>query len=222
MGLTVTTQTDGAQLPLDSLAQRFTFNGVYLSYIECDYQTKTYRQTFNYISGYSITEVTVTTPGFFPYMNGYTINDPSGLGQGVELELQMTAVDGSPTLFGTGYVVNDILTVQGGTHTSSATIKVTAVDGSGGVTGFTILTPGLYSVIPIPPAATTGGTGTGCAVQLSYQLDAVLVRASGVGYSTDTTITFDVTGTTTPTVTLSFTSQIESTLQSVSGWELQA
>jgi hypothetical protein len=68
---------------------------------------------------------------------------------------------------GTGYIVNDVLTVvQGGG--SGGTVTVTSVNGSGGVTGISpqATTPGTgYSVAT--NLATTGGTGTGAHVDIT-------------------------------------------------------
>ena len=66
---------------------------------------------------------------------------------------------------GTGYSNGDTLTVVGGTG-SSATVSVTV---SGGiVNGVTIVNSGAYSVQPSLTPATTGGTGSGCTLTLTY------------------------------------------------------
>ena len=63
---------------------------------------------------------------------------------------------------GTGYAVDDILTITGGTQTTQATFKVTTV-ASGVVTAVTVENPGIYTALPDNAAgdgvATTGGTG---------------------------------------------------------------
>jgi hypothetical protein len=64
---------------------------------------------------------------------------------------------------GTGYVLDELLTVVGGTFTRPATYRISGVSG-GVVTGITLNDPGNYSVLPTFPAATTGGSGTGCTV----------------------------------------------------------
>jgi uncharacterized phage protein gp47/JayE len=66
---------------------------------------------------------------------------------------------------GSGYVVNDVLTVAGGT---GGTVTVTSVGGSGAVTGIApqVTTPGSgYAVTSA--VATTGGTGTGAHVNIT-------------------------------------------------------
>ena len=72
---------------------------------------------------------------------------------------------------GSSYAVNDILTVAGGTGTA-ATMKVTAVDGSGAVTGIKVRTSGDYSATPSNPVSVTGGGGTGATLTLTFDLKA--------------------------------------------------
>lgn len=75
-------------------------------------------------------------------------------------------IPSAPTIGAAGatYSVNDVLTFVGGTFATAATYKATAVDGSGAVTALLLVDPGNYSVLPSSPAATTGGTGTGCTI----------------------------------------------------------
>jgi len=69
---------------------------------------------------------------------------------------------------GTGYSVNDLLTVQGGVSSSPAEIKVTAVGSGGTITAFQIVQAGsLYTTEPTMPAGVTGGTGTGATFNLT-------------------------------------------------------
>jgi len=67
---------------------------------------------------------------------------------------------------GTGYTVNDVLTVSGGTFTASARLKATTV-AAGAVTAAVVIDPGLYTTLPTNPAAVTGGTGTGATFNLT-------------------------------------------------------
>lgn len=66
---------------------------------------------------------------------------------------------------GSAYVVNDVI-VPTQTDASGATLKVTAVDGSGAITGLVILASGKgYSVATA--LLTTGGTGMGATVNIT-------------------------------------------------------
>jgi len=70
---------------------------------------------------------------------------------------------------GTGgaYLVGDILTMVGGTFTSAATFLVTSVNGNK-VGTIAIRTRGDYSVLPLTPAVTSGGSGSGCTLKLPF------------------------------------------------------
>lgn len=74
-----------------------------------------------------------------------------------------TVVPGST--IGTGYLVNDVLTVAGG---AGGTVTVTSVNGGGGITGINpqVTTPGTgYAVASA--VATTGGTGSNAHVNIT-------------------------------------------------------
>lgn len=70
---------------------------------------------------------------------------------------------------GTGYVVDDILSVAGGTSSpAGATLRVTSVGGSGDITGLRVETGGAYTVDPTTTAnSVTGGTGSSATVDLT-------------------------------------------------------
>lgn len=69
---------------------------------------------------------------------------------------------------GTGYAVSDVLTVVGGTKTTAATFTVATV-AAGVVTSVTLNAKGAYQIIPANPVATTGGAGTGCTLNVTWQ-----------------------------------------------------
>ena len=73
---------------------------------------------------------------------------------------------------GTGYSVNDVLTVIGGVRELSAQFTVTAIGGGGEVTEIEITEAGRYidETFPTNPAPVTGGTGTGATFNLLYEL----------------------------------------------------
>lgn len=74
---------------------------------------------------------------------------------------------------GTGYTVNDTLTLSGGTFSTAATFNVDSVSG-GVVTGVSLVSAGSYSVTPGNPVATTGGTGTGCTLTVTFDAAALV------------------------------------------------
>jgi len=75
----------------------------------------------------------------------------------------------SPT-GGTGYAVNDAITVLGGVYGNSpATYVVTSVNSGGVVTGLAATFPGFYTSAPNNPVATTtSGQGTGLTLNLTF------------------------------------------------------
>lgn len=68
---------------------------------------------------------------------------------------------------GTGYTLNDIVTIVGGTFTEAATVKITAVS-SGVPTAVAVNTGGTYSATPSNPASTSGGTGSGLTLTMTW------------------------------------------------------
>lgn len=69
---------------------------------------------------------------------------------------------------GTGYTVNDVLTLSGGTQTVTAQFKVLTVS-SGAVTSVAATRKGNYTVRPSNPVSTTGGTGTGATLTVTWE-----------------------------------------------------
>jgi hypothetical protein len=74
---------------------------------------------------------------------------------------------------GSGYQVNDVLTIDGGTfipfnaaaqNGGPCELSVTSVDANGAVTGIEILGAGTYTTLPSQPNSPTGGSGTGASV----------------------------------------------------------
>jgi hypothetical protein len=93
---------------------------------------------------------------------------------------------------GTGYTNGDVLTIVGGTViTSAATYTVTGVSG-GAVTSVTPLNFNQYSVLPTNPVSTTGGTGSGATLNLTYGIGTVAftITNAGSGYVEQPTVTF--------------------------------
>jgi hypothetical protein len=68
---------------------------------------------------------------------------------------------------GSGYVVNDVLTLNG-TYTTAAQFTVTQVSDSGAVAAVSLQAAGAYTSLPSGPIATTGGSGTGCTLNVTW------------------------------------------------------
>lgn len=80
---------------------------------------------------------------------------------------------------GTGYTVGEGLGLAGGTastyvpplgqsYNNVAGLIVTSVNGSGGITGVAITSPGSYKTNPASPNAVTGLTGSGASIGLTF------------------------------------------------------
>lgn len=68
---------------------------------------------------------------------------------------------------GSGYAVDNIVTVSGGVGTA-ATARVKSIGGGGTVTAVEMLNRGVYSILPASPANTTGGAGSGLTLALTF------------------------------------------------------
>lgn len=104
---------------------------------------------------------------------------------------------------GTGYAVDDVLTVSGGTSVTPTTLRVVTVS-TGVITEVEIVEPGLYSVAPTNDVSVTGGGGTGAEFTMTYTnlvtfLANHLILASGFGTEADnglkTVTAFSTSGT---------------------------
>ena len=118
-------------------------------------------------SGTTLT-VTATSGTLYP---GQTIT-----GTGVTSGTIITAL-GSGTILttsiataGTGYAVNDTITVTGGVYGNSpATYTVTAIGGSGAVSTLSQTFSGAYTSVPASPVSTTtNGAGTGLTLTVTF------------------------------------------------------
>ena len=89
----------------------------------------------------------------------------------LEIDLAQRAETATIAAAGSGYAINDVLTLVGGTSTQVATFTVTAIDGSGGVTDVALtLQRGLYTAVPANPVSTTVAPagGTGCTLTVTF------------------------------------------------------
>lgn len=130
-----------------------------------------------------ITSVHISDAGVYTTQasNPVAQNTSSGSGTGAEFTLTYVdtawsslidydiqeATNAVISVAGTGYTLNDVVTVLGGTSTVAATVKITAE--SGGVpSAVVVLTVGEYSTTPGNPASTSGGTGTGLTLTMTW------------------------------------------------------
>ncbi len=91
---------------------------------------------------------------------------PFGISSGTRIASGVRAVNTTPTAGGTNYVVGDVLTCSvGGT---GATVIVTSITTGGAVTGIELVNAGVTTGFTTGTGkATTGGTGTGCTIEIT-------------------------------------------------------
>jgi hypothetical protein len=145
----------------------------------------------NISNGGTVTAITRTAGG-----SGYTgipsvaTSAPTTAG-GVQAVISITSMGINSIAVasgGSGYTLNDVLTVTGGVGTALV-VTVSAVSG-GVVTGVTYSSGGVYSTLPGSPSATSGGTGSGCTLTILYFVQALSVGTAGSGYVEQPTVTF--------------------------------
>lgn len=114
------------------------------------------------------------------------------------------------------YVVDDVLTVSGGTAVSACTLRVTSVS-SGDITGVVVQEGGAYSTVPSNPVSVTGGGGTGATFNLtsasngwtlerrSLEAASATVAAAGTGYNVADVLTLTTVGAVGITTSAQFT-----------------
>ncbi|MFO0841894.1 MAG: proprotein convertase P-domain-containing protein [Gemmataceae bacterium] len=86
---------------------------------------------------------------------------------------------------GAGYKVGDMLTVQGGTFGSQATLRVLTIAPGGAIGTVQVVRPGMYTVLPTTPASVVSTTGTGSGATFSLTLGATLKSLNLKNYLSD-------------------------------------
>lgn len=134
-------------------------------------------------------------------------------GTATNLDAYISGAYGVPASGGTGYQVNDVLTMVGGTCTTQPAIKVVTVS-SGAVATYSPSVAGSCSVLPTEPISLTGGHGTGATLAgLEWQVASIALTAAGSGYSSTPAVSFQNTNTVSPatgTASLSSVMTLES------------
>jgi len=146
----------------------------------------------NISNGGTVTALTVTAGGgSYTSIPTPTITVPTTSG-GVQATASCNMLlANTPTVTsgGTGYSVNDVLTISGGTFSVVGQLTVTAVSG-GVITAATILAYGTYTVLPSSPVSVTGGTGTGATFTVTWGVRSLNITAAGSGYVEQPTVSF--------------------------------
>lgn len=142
------------------------------------------------VIGKAVASVAVSAAGtgYTSFPSGYGITGGGGTGAVINIRMGLLTV-ASIVAAGTGYAVDDILDIVGGTSTVVGQLRVTSVGGSGEVTGASVETAGVYSTISPGTRGVTGGGGTGATFTLTYKLVQINVTSAGSGYTSTPTIT---------------------------------
>ena len=119
------------------------------------------------ISGSTLTVTAVTSGTIYP---GQTIQGTSVASNTVVTALGSgTVLSQSIATGGTGYAVNDTITVLGGVYGSSPATYTVSTISAGVVTGLTQTFAGQYTSTPTNPASTsTNGSGSGLTLNLTF------------------------------------------------------
>ena len=146
----------------------------------------------NISNGGTVTAITRTATG-----SGYTspptvtVSAPTTAG-GVQATATASVFGNTATVVsgGTGYTLNDVVTLVGGTPVGSgATYTVTGVSG-GVVTTVSPLNFQSYTATPANPVSVTGGTGSGLTLTVTYGYQGATITNAGSGYVEQPTVTF--------------------------------
>ena len=148
----------------------------------------------NISNGGTVTALTRTNAG-----SGYTstpsatVTAPTTAGgvQAVIQPIMQITASFSVAVGGTGYTVGDVLTASGGTSSSAVRFTVATLSGSA-VATVTLTDFGQYTVLPATasPLTMTGGTGSGCTVNVVWAVSTFTITNAGSGYVEQPTVTF--------------------------------
>ena len=111
------------------------------------------------VSAGEITSVSLETAGSYSVFPVSPVIVTGGSGSGATFNLIGGVTSASVSFGGTNYFVGNILTLSGGTGIP-AVLQVQTVSGTS-VTSVSLVTPGSYTVFPVPPAGVIASSGTG-------------------------------------------------------------
>lgn len=123
-------------------------------------------------------------------MNGWI---PVGVTSGTRIAAGVTGINPVPTAGGTGYLVGDILTCSVGGTGAKVIVTSTTFSGSAGVvTGIELVASGTATGFTTGTGkATTGGTGSGCTIEItSVGATCLVTTATSHWFKTGDSITF--------------------------------
>ena len=130
----------------------------------------------------SVMGVTITAigTGFTSAPNVVFTPVSGGSGAAANCNLQVASVVVSNA--GAGYTVGDVLTAMSGVPITPFQVKVSTVNGSGGVTAVTLSNAGNYSTPLVAALSMEGGTGSGCRITPTWGAGPITMVSAGSGY----------------------------------------
>jgi hypothetical protein len=137
----------------------------------------------------TVASISVTHAGLPLWTTPPSITLVGGGGTGATATATLTVAAMAIQAPGSGYAVNDTLTVSGDAG-SQALFTVTSVDATGAVTGIAITTAGSFTSVAaaVGRATNTNHAGTGCTLTPYYGLSTLAIVAGGSGYTAAPTV----------------------------------
>ena len=134
-----------------------------------------------------VDSVTVTNPGSgYTTIPTLTLTPPAGNTPTTAATLSVASMQvASVSLLsaGAGYLVGDILEIQGGTASTRARVRVEAIGAGGTITTLSLFEVGTYTGLPSGTLSLNGGTGSGATLTASFGIRAISVGNKGQGYT---------------------------------------
>ena len=149
-----------------------------------------------YLEPTGVGNILLTYNGGATYTNAPTITiDSVGSGAAVSsVYMQMTGATLANGGAGSQYVVGDTLIIAGGAGAASATILVNVVDSAGSIVNFTLITGGLYFILPVMQGnAVYGGSGQAASFNLTAGINSLILSSGGTGYTQPPTLLISTT-----------------------------
>lgn len=114
-----------------------------------------------------------------------------GSGGGATATSRLKALSAAVNTAGSGYAVDDTITLTGGTATEDIVLIVTGETG-GAIDTVDVQTAGVYSAIPSNPVSqgATSGGGSGADFNITWGVDSVVVSAGGASYKAAPAVSF--------------------------------
>lgn len=108
----------------------------------------------------------------------------SPLGSGATVGTISMSITGARLGYtGQGYLNGDVVSITGGICSTAAQILVTRVGPIGEIFGYTLISSGVYTILPVmDEVGVTGGTGFGATFHLKASLYDIAVGSGGGGY----------------------------------------